>query len=263
MEEYSHLPTRLPRLKGKANFLPWFMLIKCHLEGKGLDVYVDGTEIPPVREKDEEDSAYCKRMEEWKKNNRLVITVILGAVDPAMIASLKSFSVAKDMLDHLEGMYYKPRGMSYPFSVATKFFNLAFDGKDIAGFCIQYGNVLSEAKQCKLEISDEVALYNFILRVSPYYPIWATYIRQEMRDITDPNELPSLQRVMRDVRDEDRFKSMTTAAIAEGKKGQGLKEQTSNKQSRTKATCHHCKKSGHKRNDCWELHPEKRPKQRR
>ena len=166
MEENTAI--RIPRLKGESNFRSWLVGLKSHIMGKGLDDYIDGTEILPVKGAKEEDTAFSVRIKEWKKNNGQVMTVIINTVDASMIMTLKGFKVAKDMLNHLKKLY-KPEGISYRFSVAIKYRDLVFNGKDLIKFYIKYDNVLKEAKQCSFNISAETALYNFIHCVSPYY----------------------------------------------------------------------------------------------
>ncbi|CAN0899653.1 Retrovirus-related Pol polyprotein from transposon RE1 [Linum grandiflorum] len=82
-----------------SNYSLWAFQFSVFVEGKGLLDILDGTSSKPAED------AKADVISLWKSNNAKLKSWILRSVDPAVALSLRSFSTAHEMWEHLEASH--------------------------------------------------------------------------------------------------------------------------------------------------------------
>ena len=54
-------------------------------------------------------------------------------------------------------------------------------------------------EECDCDLSNQIQIFHFIHRVTPYYSRCANGVRLKLQELNDPKQLPSLERIMNDL----------------------------------------------------------------
>jgi hypothetical protein len=116
-------------------------------------------------------------------------------------------------------------------------------------------------------MDSELKVYEFIDKVAPFYMEWANITRASLRLIPVDNgkltesKLPTLDSLIADLLDHDKeLKRTEKVNLTLGRRSVGYTSYGSSQQSSNGKHCSHYKRDGHIEKDCWQKHPEKRPK---
>jgi hypothetical protein len=113
----------------------------------------------------------------------------------------------------------------------------------------------------------ELKVYELIDKIAPFYMELVNITRVLLRLIPVDNgkltesKLPTLERLIADLLDHDKeLKRTERVNLTLGRRSVSQTSNGSSQQSSNGKNCSHYKRDGHIEKDCWQKHPEKRPK---
>jgi transposase InsO family protein len=277
---------KLMKLKGRENYPAWAQQVQYHLrEVRAWDI-VQGQELAPVLvdQVDGKDVAMAHKDElgnvtkcysnmdkheekyaDWDARGSRAARVIMTAVTPEICQELVGIDGAQAMWSHLKK--YEGSGPAQRMEAYSHWRSLQFDGKDIEAFTSQYTHALRRLEAFRMTMDAELKVYEFIDRIAPFYMEWANITRASLRLIPVDNgkltesKLPTLDSLIADLLDHDKeLKRTEKVNLTLGRRGVGHTSYGSSQQPSNGKHCSHCKRDGHIEKDCWQKHPEKRPK---
>lgn len=243
---------RLPRLEGKANWLPWSRTAESVLEGRDLWEWVGPDEpsrLRPTKLPLESDEAFQTRQKQFRKKSGQAIEWLTTNCDSEVSYALSSYTTAAEMWDQLAALY-SDKGTQFMISAVNDFLHLNFEGKAVEEWSRTFLHSLHLAEQQGIKFQPELKVLILVDRVAPYYSTWAKILNASISNKA-PSEWPSLEEVIQSLINEDfgTQKEAQNALLSRPKQGR-------------RRQCDHCHKTGHTKDYCWDLHPEKKPKQR-
>jgi hypothetical protein len=277
---------KLMKLKGRENYPAWAQQVQYHLrEVRAWDI-VQGRELAPklVNRVNGKDVAQAhtdelgnitkcysdmdkheEKYADWDARGSRAARVIMTAVTPEICQELVGIEGASAIWTHLKK--YEGSGPAQRMEAYSHWRSLQFDGKDIEAFTSQYTHALRRLKAFRMTMDTELKVYEFIDKVAPFYMEWANITRASLRLIPVDNgkltesKLPTLDNLIADLLDHDKeLKRTEKVNLTLGRRGVGHTSYGSSQQSSNGKHCSHCNRDGHIEKDCWQKHPEKRPK---
>jgi hypothetical protein len=162
---------------------------------------------------------------------------------------------------------YEGSGPAQRMEAYSYWRSLQFDRKDIEAFTSQYTHALRRLEAFRMTMDAELKVYEFIDKVAPFYMEWANITRASLRLIPvdkgklTESKLPTLDSLIADLLDHDKeLKRTEKVNLTLGRRSVSHTSYGSSQQSSKSKHCSHCERDGHIEKDCWQKHPEKRPK---
>lgn len=87
------------------NYALWSQEMSSFLKGRRLWRIVIGSVTKPVKQKDEDDTAYWERLEDWDSKNHQILTWIRNTSIPSIKLQFARFETAKEVWDLLSTRY--------------------------------------------------------------------------------------------------------------------------------------------------------------
>lgn len=250
------------KLKGAENYKVWAIQLDSLIKGHSLQRYVEGTRAKPAgRLTNETQEAFEDRQDVWSQKDNQARSLIIQSCVSSVILALEPFKTSQEAWSYLQTKY-APQGLAHKYTKWGEWIGLTFDGRDLENFCTKYTTALTACKESDLAIDNEIALYQFIRLISPYFDGFASNQRQKLREKTDSSKLPSLDQLIADLLDEhlaQRDSYQANFARNRGGKSDGRPSTGTGNNGGTKRYCKECKTTTHNTDKCFELHPELRP----
>lgn len=240
-----------------TEFSLWKFQMTVFLRGQELIGVVDGTSVKPVDEDGNQTLA------KWVKADNKAMMFITQALGKSQLSYVVNCESSKAMWDRLITIHEQKNKMSL-HSVQTKFFKYRMDPNDTIATHIGKVEGLARQLQDLGAKPDNSAIITQILCTLP--PGYRGFVSSWYATATEAQTLENL--TSRLLQEEEAEKMMSNhaqdrgeALVASGSKYQRSRKSPHQKQ-KFAGKCNHCDMKGHKENDCWELHPEKRPHNR-
>ena len=131
----------------------------------------------------------------------------------------------------------------------------------IPSFIIRFKTLVQNLANIDMKLPDDVYTITFINALTAGFPIWSERQRSLARTATTKL---TLEQLYIDITDEARQTEASTSnsIVAlyanKPKKGKGRKS-NKDKVKKERQTCTHCDRTGHTKDNCWKLYPEKKP----
>ena len=110
------LPKTVTTILNGHNYILWSQDMRSFLKGHRLWRYVTGEIQAPVRSKDEEDTEFADRLEDWDCKNHQIITWFRHSTVPSIHQQFGRYENAKDVWD-LMSRHYSTAGLSHEYQL--------------------------------------------------------------------------------------------------------------------------------------------------
>lgn len=238
------------RFDGKDFYL-WKFQMKIFLLGQELWGYVDGSIAKP---------AEAAPAAEWTKKDHRAMMFLTQALARSQLSYVVNCDTAKDIWDRLSSIH-EQKDKSSIHMVQAQFYEYRKDPKDDIATHITKVESLARRLKDLGEEQKESAIITKILCSLPssYRGLLSAW------DSTPVAEQTLAKLTARLLKEQEIDRKMDSMTVSEEKNealiaGHNKWKRQQNKTGKQKftGTCNHCKKSGHKEQDCWSKHPEKR-----
>ena len=236
-----------------SNYLTWSQAMRSYLKGKRLWRYVNGDFTIPTKEKDETDSKFKDRIEEWDVKNHQAITFFRNSSVSKINLQFGNYETAKEIWDLLASRY-TTSDLSHQYQIMSSLNKQKQEsGQPVADFLSQIQSLwdqltLSEPKWLHTDDAtlyqtyrDQQRLIQFLMALTPdFEPVRAALLHRV--------PLPSLEGTVAELISEEtrlgigKPNHVTDAVLA-----------VPPTSSVDKTICKFCRQHGHQTKDCMAL----------
>ena len=253
----------------ESNYRSWSQVIESHLDDQGLWDIVNGIEKKPVptppatttsasgAESSEDSTADTTAgniaVEEWLKKAKKARKIIISTINPSVMIYVEGRRDPSEMWNILEERY-KPKTRVTLRQLQRQFNTIKMTDDD--------GNMekhLQRVEGLKRQIEEqgekvsESSYVSVLLNCAPSrYDVQVSIL--EAQDYVKPATI--INRLLEEYRKFLATKEDKPVTALVSTQGKGKRSTDSKKFD---GKCNHCKKQGHKENQCWAKHPELRP----
>ncbi|WZZ27522.1 hypothetical protein YC2023_010923 [Brassica napus] len=260
-------------LKGN-NYLVWSRLVKTIVGSKGVWSHVTTGEAPKlITQVEDQGEVSSEAVEKWQQEDMVVMSVLHGSLEPAILEAYSYCESAKELWDTLKKVYGNTSNLSRVFEVKQAINNLVQEDMEFTKHLGRFRALWSELEMLRPSTTDPDQLnerreqdkvFGLLLTLSPAY---SGLIQHMLRS----DKLPDLEDVCSQIQ-----KEQGSIGLFGGKGGLSLANQAAQadqneapqankagygkyEDKRFNGNCDHCKKYGHKKSQCWILHPHLKP----
>ncbi|XP_028805360.1 uncharacterized protein LOC114760266 [Neltuma alba] len=240
------------------NYREWAQSVRLAVEGRGKLGYLTGEVVCPS-------STNSQAVHLWKTENSMVSSWLINAMIPAIKRSFMFLPTACEIWDAVREAYSDGENVSQVFEIKTKLWQT----KQGTGTLNDYYLTMSALWQ-ELDLqnddtwkcSEDAALYKKKVDRERLFEFLAG-INSELDAVRgrllSRVPLPTVREAFAEVRREDsrrRIMMPNPVAASSNHESSALitRHSTDNKGPKNKPICEHCKKSGHTKETCWDIH---------
>ena len=257
------------------NYLVWSRMVKTAVGSKGLWGHITTGEAPKLITQggDQEEVSNEAAVEKWQQEDMLVMTVLHASLDPAILDAYSYCESAKELWDTLKKVYGNISNLSRVFEVKQAINRLVQEDMEFTKHLGRFRSLWSELEMLRPSTTDPDQLnerreqdkvFGLLLTLNPAYT-------QLIQHMLRADKLPDLEDVCAQIQREQGsmglFGGKGELSLANQAAHEDLTEAPqANKASHGKyedrkfnGNCDHCKKHGHKKSQCWILHPHLKP----
>ncbi|XP_033134685.1 uncharacterized protein LOC103873924 isoform X1 [Brassica rapa] len=257
-------------LKGSGNYLLWSRLVKTAIGRLGLWSHITDEAPKPVAkegeggEGDEDQVAAAEK--KWIQEDLMVLSVLQGSLEVHLLDAYSYCETPKHLWETLLKTFGNTTNLSRVFELKRAINNLAQEEEEFSKHLGKYRSLWSEVETLRPSTIDQETLmerreqdqvFGLMLTLNPAF---GDVIKHILRS---PN-LPSMEEVCAQLQKEEgtlglfgRKGDMALSNKAEAI--QANKAAYRGEERKFSGNCDHCKKPGHKRSQCWILHPHLKP----
>jgi len=261
-------------LKGGSNYLLWSRLVKTAIGRLGLWSHItdDGPELAAKEtEEGEEEKALAKtEAKKWVQEDLMVLSVLQGSLEVPLLEAYSYCETPKHLWETLSKTFGNVSNISRVFELKRVINSMKQDGGELTKHMGKFGSLWSELESLRPNTTDQAALmerreqdqvFGLLMTLDPCYKDVIKHI------LRSPN-LPSMEEVCAQLQKEEGSLGLfggkgelTMAHQAEGMQANKAAYRGSGrKYEKYEGSCEHCKRTGHKKSECWILHPHLRPR---
>ncbi|KAL0641708.1 hypothetical protein Bca4012_103634 [Brassica carinata] len=246
------------------NYLVWSRMVRTTVGSKGLWKHITPGEAPKLITQGEDDGeAASNAAEKWYQEDMLVMSVLHASLEPAILDAYSYCESAKELWDTLKKVYGNTSNLSRVFEVKQAINNLVQEDMEFTKHLGRFRSLWSEMEMLRPSTTDADELnkrreqdkvFGLLLTLNPAYNGLIQHLLRE--DI-----LPDLEDVCARIQKEQgsiglfaKKGDLSLASRANKAAAHGKFEER-----RFNGNCDHCKKHGHKKSQCWILHPHLKP----
>ncbi|KAL0641846.1 hypothetical protein Bca4012_102697 [Brassica carinata] len=254
-------------LKGGTNYLLWSRLVKAAVGSKGLWSHIsDGAPRPVAKEGEGGQELMVVDQEKWDQDDLKVLTVLHGSLEASILEAYSYCETPKDLWDTLQKVYGNISNLSRVFELKRSINTLVQEEVEFTKHLGKFRALWSELEMLRPNTTDQDVLmerreqdqvFGLLLTLNPVF-------NDLIKHILRSPKLPSLEDVCAQIQREE-----GSVGLFGGKGELTLANQADAVQANKAAyrteegkfggKCDHCKKQGHKRSQCWILHPHLKP----
>ncbi|CAG7861968.1 unnamed protein product, partial [Brassica rapa] len=204
----------------------------------------------------------------------MVINALLASLDQNLMDAYSYCDTAKELWDTLKQIYGNTSNLNRVFEVKQALNSLVQEDMDFEKHLGKYRALWSELEMLRPNTIDPMELnkrreqdkvFGLLLTLNPAY---GGFIQHMLRDETLPNLEEVCARIQKEYGNMELFNKKgkelalaNQAAQAQGDQGELAQANKAihGKYEKFGGSCDHCKKQGHKKSQCWILHPHLKP----
>ena len=261
-------------LKGGGNYLLWSRLVKTAIGRLGLwDHITDGAPAPVASEEEGGRELAVADGKKWIQDDLMVLSLLQGSLEEHLLEAYSYCETPKHLWEVLQKTFGNVTNLSRVYENKKAINTLVQDGEEFTKHLGKYRSLWSELESLRPSTNDQELLterreqdqvFGLLLTLDPPFN---DVIKHMLRM---PN-LPSMEEVCAHLQKEEGslglFGSKGDLALAnkaeEGAQANRAAYKTDERkygdERRFGGNCDHFKKPGHKRSQCWILHPHLKP----
>ncbi|XP_073117115.1 uncharacterized protein [Elaeis guineensis] len=235
------------KLDGPTTYLQWKRSTRLLVQGRGLEGYLTGTKKKPAN--NEQDMA------QWRMENSVVLAFLLNTLTPNVARSVQLLKTAQEVWETVAQMFSQKQNSAQAFEIRSQLRQLRQGDLSITEYATELKRLWSEADhyrnfapQCSIDVDgfqkylEEERVQDFLYGLNPEYE--SVRVQLLARDI-----LPSLGQVFSTVLSEETWRRVTSDSNSSIRSALTVQPQQVGEK-----VCFHCKKPGHTKAFCWDLH---------
>ena len=245
-------------LKG-PNYLLWSRLVKTALGGKGL--WVHCTQAAP-----KQTGGGLEDRKKWQQKDLLVLPILQSSLTDSLMETYLHCESAKELWETLYKVYGNSSNLSRVYELKKAINDLSQEEMEFSGHFGKFSSLWGELDSLRpsttdqdilLERREQDKVFGLFLTLSPIYT-------DLIKHILRSEKLPTLEEVCSQVQKEHgsnglfQGKESLLLANQAAASSQSYKDQYKKKEGRG-LRCEHCKREGHTKEKCWDLHPHLKP----
>ncbi|WZZ44914.1 hypothetical protein YC2023_041173 [Brassica napus] len=257
-----------------TNYLVWSRMVRTTVGSKGLWKHITPGEAPKlITQGETEGEAASKAEEKWHQEDMLVMSVLHASLEPAILDAYSYCESAKELWDTLKKVYGNTSNLSRVFEVKQAINNLVQEDMEFTKHLGRFRTLWSELEMLRPSTTDADELnkrreqdkvFGLLLTMNPAYNGLIQHLLRE-------DTLPDLEEVCARIQKEQgsiglfgkkgELSLVNQATQEEGGEAPQAHKAAHGKydERRFNGNCDHCKKHGHKKSQCWILHPHLKP----
>ncbi|XP_033130109.1 uncharacterized protein LOC117126414 [Brassica rapa] len=261
-------------LKGGGNYLLWSRLVKTAIGRLGLWGHITDEAPAPVASEEEGGRELAVADgKKWIQDDLMVLSVLQGSLEEPLLEAYNYCETPKHLWEVLQKTFGNVTNLNRVYEIKKAINTLVQDGEEFTKHLGKYRSLWSELESLRPSTTDQELLmerreqdqvFGLLLTLDPPFN---DVIKHMLRM---PN-LPSMEEVCAQLQKEEGslglFGSKGDLALAnkaeEGAQANRAAYKTDERkygdERRFGGNCDHCKKPGHKRSQCWILHPHLKP----
>ncbi|WZY72206.1 hypothetical protein YC2023_004446 [Brassica napus] len=259
-----------------TNYLVWSRMVRTTVGSKGLWKHITPGEAPKLITQGEDDGeAASKAEEKWHQEDMLVMSVLHASLEPAILDANSYCESAKELWDTLKKVYGNTSNLSRVFEVKQAINNLVQEDMEFTKHLGRFRSLWSEMEMLRPSTTDADELnkrreqdkvFGLLLTLNPAYN---GLIQHLLREDTLPDLEDVCARIQKEQGSIGLFAKKGDLSLAsQATQEEGSEAPQANKaaaahgkfeERRFNGSCDHCKKHGHKKSQCWILHPHLKP----
>ncbi|WZZ50900.1 hypothetical protein YC2023_051007 [Brassica napus] len=258
-----------------SNYLVWSRMVKTAVGSKGLWGHITTGEAPKLITQggDQQEVSIEAAVEKWQQEDMLVMTVLHASLDPAILDAYSYCESAKELWDTLKKVYGNTSNLSRVFEVKQAINRLVQEDMEFTKHLGRFRSLWSELEMLRPSTTDPDQLnerreqdkvFGLLLTLNPAYT-------QLIQHMLRADKLPDLEDVCAQIQREQGSMGLFGGKGELSLANQAAHEDSTEAPQANKAShgkyedrkfngnCDHCKKHGHKKSQCWILHPHLKP----
>ncbi|KAL0744719.1 hypothetical protein Bca101_101224 [Brassica carinata] len=258
-----------------SNYLVWSRMVKTAVGNKGLWGHITTGEAPKLITQggDQQEVSNEAAVEKWQQEDMLVMTVLHASLDPAILDAYSYCESAKELWDTLKKVYGNTSNLSRVFEVKQAINRLVQEDMEFTKHLGRFRSLWSELEMLRPSTTDPDQLnerreqdkvFGLLLTMNPAYT-------QLIQHMLRADKLPDLEDVCAQIQREQGSMGLFGGKGELSLANQAAHEDSTEAPQANKAShgkyedrkfngnCDHCKKHGHKKSQCWILHPHLKP----
>ncbi|XP_073109385.1 uncharacterized protein [Elaeis guineensis] len=208
------------KLDGPTTYLQWERSTRLLVQERGLEGYLTGTKKKPTN--NEQDMA------QWRMENSIVLAFLLNTMTPNVARSVQLLETAQEVWETVAQMFSQKQNSAQAFEIRSQLCQLRQGDLSITEYAT--------------ELKQEERVQDFLYGLNPEYE--SVRVQLLTRDI-----LPSLGQVFSTVLSEETRRRVTSDSNSSIRSTLTVQPQQVGEK-----VCFHCKKPGHIKAFCWDLH---------
>ncbi|XP_073102487.1 uncharacterized protein [Elaeis guineensis] len=235
------------KLDGPVTYLQWERSTRLLVQGRGLEGYLTGTKRKPAN--NEQDMA------QWRMENSAVLVFLLNTMTPNVARSVQLLETAQEVWETVAQMFSQKQNSAQAFEIRSQLRHLRQGDLSITEYATELKRLWSEADhyrtfipQCSIDVDrfqkylEEERVQDFLYGLNSEYE--SVRVQLLARDI-----LPNLGQVFSTVLSEETRRRVTSDSNSSVRSALTVQPQQVGEK-----VCFHCKKPGHTKAFCWDLH---------
>jgi hypothetical protein len=228
-----------PFLLNEKNYIVWGNTATTSICGRGQWEHIKPSKTPPC----ESDEGYPK----WFQEDQMVKGWIQASVEPNILVPYAFCRSAKDLWDTLENVFGNKTNLCRVYDIKKRLASLHQDSSFVS-YLGEVRTLLAELEDLRPPTADMKLILerreqdSVFALLSGLKPNFNTLIQHILR----MDKLPPFDEVISMVQREEASQRFTTGDV---------EEVAAKAQTKKSMRCEHCKKIGHTKEKCWELHP--------
>ncbi|KAL0641806.1 hypothetical protein Bca4012_102527 [Brassica carinata] len=250
-----------------SNYLVWSRMVKTAVGSKGLWKHITAGEAPrAITQEGDAESSEESVVETWQQEDMMVMSVLHASLEPAILDAYSYCETAKELWDTLKKVYGNVSNLNRVFEVKKAINELTQDDMEFTKHLGRFRTLWSELEMLRPSTVDPELLnerreqdkvFGLLLTLNASYN---GLIQHMLRS----EKLPDLEEVCGQIQREQGsmglFGGKGDLSLANAAEAiQANKAAYRGEERKFSGNCDHCKKPGHKRSQCWILHPHLKP----
>ncbi|WZZ88611.1 hypothetical protein YC2023_117190 [Brassica napus] len=256
-----------------SNYLVWSRMVKTAVGSKGLWKHITSGEAPKlITQGGDKESVSEAEAEKWQQEDLMVMSVLHASLEPSILDAYSYCETAKELWETLKKVYGNTSNLSRVFEVKKALNGLAQEDMEFTKHLGRFRTLWSELEMLRPSTTDPELLnerreqdkvFGLLLTLNPSY-------NGLIKHVLRAEKLPDLEDACAQIQKEQGsiglFGGKGDLSLANAAQTDHEETPQANKAAHSKyedrkfnGNCDHCKKHGHKKSQCWILHPHLKP----